>query len=80
MSNITSRTTSGNTKRQKIFHDLCESFGYGEPTFTFLGKTLYGPFQVGITMEVLGISGKIFNSLGLVDLANCLCKIIVKVI
>jgi hypothetical protein len=29
-------------------------------------------------MEVLGISGKIFNSLGLVDLANCLCKIVVK--
>lgn len=69
MSYISSRPANG--KRQQIFRDLCESFGYGEPTFTYLEKTLWGPFQVGVTMEVLGVSGKIFSSLGLVDLANC---------
>jgi hypothetical protein len=65
MSYITSRPANG--KRQKIFRDLCESFGYGEPNFTYLEKTLCGPFEVGVTMEVLGISGKIVSSLGLVD-------------
>jgi hypothetical protein len=60
MANISRTSRASKGKRLKKLNDLCEAFGLGVPIFTYLEKTLYKPFQVGETVEELGISSNIF--------------------
>jgi hypothetical protein len=58
MANFSRTSRAAQGKKFKFFNDLCDTFGFGIPIFTYFEKKPYStPFQIGVTVEELGISG-----------------------
>jgi hypothetical protein len=58
MANFSRTSRAAQGKKLKFFNNLCDTFGFGIPIFTYFEKTPYStPFQIGVAVEELGISG-----------------------